>query len=228
VAADGQLDGAAARWLEQLLTETPAGYATRESVWALMRQLDFHGQELKLIDADLARIALGCENIKRLMTIAGVDVTVAMSITAAGGDFSRFSSPNKLVRYLGLNPRVKCPAASPQAMAGSPSKGAHARGMLVEAAWIAVKTPGPLRAFCERVRARRGMQIAVVATARKLTVLCWQMITCGEDYAHARPSLTAKSCARSSSSPAAPRDAARRTPRRALSEGGKTPRTRAR
>ena len=64
--------------------------------------------------------------------------------------------------------------------------------MLVEAAWVAVKTPGPLRAFYERVRARRGMQIAVVATARKLAVLCWHMITCGEDYAFARPSLTAK------------------------------------
>ena len=36
------------------------------------------------------------------------------------------------------------------------------------------------------------MQIAVVATARKLTVLCWHMITRGEDYAFARPSLTAK------------------------------------
>ena len=64
--------------------------------------------------------------------------------------------------------------------------------MLVEAAWVAVKTPGPLRAFYERVRARRGMQIAVVATARKLSVLCWHLITRGEDYAFARPSLTAK------------------------------------
>jgi transposase len=64
---------------------------------------------------------------------------------------------------------------------------AHARGRLVEAAWAAVKTPGPLRAFYERIRARRGMQIAVVATARKLTVLCWHMITRGQDYAFARP-----------------------------------------
>jgi len=31
------------------------------------------------------------------MTIPGVDVTVAMSITAAVGDFQRFCSPNKLV-----------------------------------------------------------------------------------------------------------------------------------
>ena len=69
---------------------------------------------------------------------------------------------------------------------------AHARGMLVEAAWSASKAAGPLRAFYQRVQARRGMQIAVVATARKLSVLCWHMITRGEDYAFARPSLTAK------------------------------------
>jgi transposase len=64
--------------------------------------------------------------------------------------------------------------------------------MLVEAAWVAVKTPGPLRAFYERVRCRRGMQIAVVATARKLAVLCWHLVIKREDYAFARPSLTDK------------------------------------
>jgi hypothetical protein len=36
------------------------------------------------------------------------------------------------------------------------------------------------------------MQIAVVATARKLAVLCWHLVTKGEDYAFARPSLTAQ------------------------------------
>jgi transposase len=165
----------------------------RRAVGALLRQLDFHAQELRLIDTELARVALGCENTKRLMTIPGVDVAVAMSITAAVGDFSRFSSPNKLVRYLGLNPRVKQSGGQPASHGRIAKQGrAHARGMLVEAAWVAVKTPGPLRAFFERVRARRGMQIAVVATARKLAVLCWHMITRGEDYAFARPSLTAK------------------------------------
>ena len=64
--------------------------------------------------------------------------------------------------------------------------------MLVEAAFAASKAPGPLRAFYERVRARRGFQIAIVATARKLAVLCWQLISKGEDYAFQRPSLTAK------------------------------------
>jgi transposase len=69
---------------------------------------------------------------------------------------------------------------------------AYARGMLVEAAWVASKAPGPLHAFYERIRARRGFQIAVVATARKLAVLCWHLIHTNSDYAFARPSLTAK------------------------------------
>ena len=68
---------------------------------------------------------------------------------------------------------------------------AQARGMLVEAAFSASRAPGPLRAFYRRVKDRRGFQIATVATARKMTVLCWHLINRGEDYAFARPSLNA-------------------------------------
>lgn len=63
--------------------------------------------------------------------------------------------------------------------------------MLVEAAWAAAKAPGPLRAFFIRIRAKRGHQIAAVAVARKLATLCWHMLTKGEDYRWARPSLVA-------------------------------------
>ena len=89
---------------------------------------------------------------------------------------------------------------------GRPFQGrAHARGMLVEATWVAAKITGPLRAFFERVRARRGMQIAVVATARKLAVLCWYLVVRGEDYAFQRPSLTEKKLrARVSAPPSSP------------------------
>ena len=62
--------------------------------------------------------------------------------------------------------------------------------MLVEAAWHAARAPGPLRAFHQRVAARRGGNIATVAVARKLAVIAWHMLSRGEDYAFARPSLT--------------------------------------
>jgi transposase len=64
------------------------------------------------------------------------------------------------------------------------------RHMLGEAAWKAMLTPGPLRAFFERVRAHRGAQIAATATARKLAVLFWHLLSRGEDYAFARPAMT--------------------------------------
>jgi transposase len=161
------------------------------AVKALLRQLDFHGDELRLIDAELGRVGLAREDVRRLMTIPGVDATVALSIVAAIGDFSRFPSAERLVSYLGLNP-VRQSGTQPASHGRITKQGrAHARGMLVEAAWAAAKTPGPLRAFYERVRSRRNMQVAVVATARKLATLCWHLVFKGEDYAFARPSLTA-------------------------------------
>jgi len=61
--------------------------------------------------------------------------------------------------------------------------------MLVEAAWAAARVPGPLRAFFQRVRARRGQHVAAVATARKLVVLIWHLLRKGESYLWARPAL---------------------------------------
>src|SRR3712207_9405781 len=63
--------------------------------------------------------------------------------------------------------------------------------MLVEAAWSAASGPGPPRAFFLRVKDRRGHQVAAVATARKLAVLVWHLLSRGEDYAFARPALVA-------------------------------------
>jgi transposase len=159
---------------------------------ALLRQLDFHAEELRLIDQDLGRVALGRDDVRRLMSIPGVDATVALSIVAAVGDFTRFRTPEKLVSYFGLNPRVRQSGGQPASHGRITKAGpGHARGMLVEAAWAASKAPGPLRAFYQRLRARRGMQVAAVATARKLAVLCWHLMIKGEDYAFALPSLIA-------------------------------------
>ena len=164
----------------------------RTTASALLRQLDFQDHELALIDSDLARVALGRDDVHRLMSIPGVDAIVALSIVAAIGEATRFRSPDKLVCYFGLNPRVR-QSGGHTASHGRITKAGpgHARGMLVEAAWAASRTPGPLRAFYQRVRARHGMQIAVVATARKLAVLCWHLLIKGEDYAFTQPSLRA-------------------------------------
>lgn len=153
-------------------------------------ELDRIGAELAELDKVLANEALGDDRVRRLMTIGGVNAVVAMSVLAAIGEITRFSSPQKLVSYLGLNPRVRQSGERPAFHGRITKQGrAHARAMLVEAAWSVVSGPGPLRAFFLRIRAKRGNQVAAVATARKLAVLIWHLLSKGQDYAWSRPAL---------------------------------------
>jgi transposase len=50
-----------------------------------------------------------------------------------------------------------------------------------------LRYPSPLRAFGERIKARRGAGIATVAVARKLVVLFWHPLTKQQDYPSAGP-----------------------------------------
>jgi transposase len=175
------------QWLAAL--ELPV--EERESVDAGLRQIEFLDTEIAAVERLIAQQALGWPEIRRLMTVPGVNLICAATFMAAVGDPRRFFSSRKLVAYLGLDPKVRQSGEAP-ARSGRISKrgSAAARWALVEAAWSVVLQPGPLHAFYDRTRARRGHGKAIVATARKLAVLFWCMLTRGENYAHQQPSLT--------------------------------------
>ena len=177
------------QWLAGL--ELPA--EERESVDAGIRHIEFLDSEVAAVERLIAQQALSWPEIRRLMTVPGVNLVCAASFIAAVGDTRRFMTSRKLVAYLGLDPKVKQSGEAP-ARSGRISKrgSASARWALVEAAWTAVLQPGPLHAFYQRTKARRGHGKAIVATARKLAVLFWCMLTRSQDYAHQQPSLTRK------------------------------------
>jgi transposase len=175
------------RWLTGL--ELPAD--ERLTLEGCLRQIDFLDSEIAALQAVLAKQALDSPEIRRLMTVPGVNMVTAATFIASVGEIGRFSSPRKLVSYLGLDPRVRQSGNEP-ARHGRISKAgaAEARHVLGEVAWKVSRTPGPLRVFFERVRARRGPQVAATATARKLVVLFWHLLMREEDYAFQRPSMT--------------------------------------
>ena len=177
------------RWLDELKLPVEE----RETVDGCLRQIDFLDLEVAELEQVIAREALGSAQIRRLMTVPGVNVIVAATFLAAVGDVGRFRGQRQLVGYLGLDPRVRQSGSAPATHGRISKQGsASARHALVEAAWSVVRQPGPLHAFYQRIRARRGHQVAVVATARKLACLFWCMLTRGEDYAFGQPSLTKK------------------------------------
>jgi transposase len=175
------------RWLAGV--ELPAH--EREQVDSNLRLHDALDGEVELAERRLAEDALARPDVRRLMTIPGVGPITALAIVAVIGDVTRFASARRMVGYLGLDPRVR-QSGEKAARHGHISRAgqAHARGLLVEAAHSAIRTPGPLRAFHARIKARRGSQVAICATARKLTVLVWHLLSKAEDYRYGAPTIT--------------------------------------
>jgi transposase len=175
------------RWLDAQVFPTDE----QETVASCLRQIEFLDREIALLEKALAEQVLASVEMRRLLTLPGVNFVTAAALLAAIGDIGRFPTSRQLVSYLGLDPRVTQSGSEPARHGRISKQGpGETRHVLVEAAWHAARAPGPLRAFHARVAARRGGNIATVAVARKLAVIAWHMLSRGEDYAFARPSLT--------------------------------------
>lgn len=137
-----------------------------------LHELDRLAENLQQVERVLAQSAIHDDRLRKLLTIIGINTTVAIGLISAIGDIARFRSPEKLVSYFGFNPSAYQSGLQPVKHGHISKRGrSYARAMLVEAAWAAAQTAGPVRAFFLRVRDRRGQQIAAVATARKLAII---------------------------------------------------------
>jgi transposase len=176
-------------WLTRL--DLPAD--ERLTVDGCLRHIDMLDEEINLVEQAIAADALTSPEMRRLLTIPGVNAVTACALIGAIGDIRRFPTPAHLVGYLVLDPRVIQSGNEPARHGRISKQGpGEARHVLVEAAWYLARTIGPTRSFHQRIRARRSANVATVAVARKLTVICWHMLTHEEDYAFARPSLTSE------------------------------------
>jgi transposase len=175
------------RWLASL--ELPE--QEQLTVRGCLRQIDALEADVDELEQALAKRLNRSRELRRLLSVPGVNLVVAATFLAYVGDIRRFPSPKHLVGYLGLDPRVS-QSGNESARGGRISKqgAAEVRHVLSEAAWRGARVPGPLRGFYERIRVRRGPQIAITATARKLAVLFWHLLTREQDYAFAMPSAT--------------------------------------
>jgi transposase len=98
------LFGAAGRrWLAA--QELPAD--EREMVEACLRGIDFLDREVAAIDRALAELVLASSELRRLLTLPGVNFVTACALLAAIGDVRRLPTARHLVSYLGLDPTVR-------------------------------------------------------------------------------------------------------------------------
>ena len=150
-----------------------------------LAHLDALNERLQAIDDTLRQIASQESDVKLLMTIPGVNVTVAIGLVSAIGDIARFTSPDKLAAYFGLVPRVYQSAETCHHGPITKQGRSQGRWLAVEAAQSMVVSGAPLTATYHRVRRKKAHNVAIVALARKLIVLVWHLLTHQEPYRYA-------------------------------------------
>jgi transposase len=176
-------------WLRQLPLGKEEGLA-RDSD---LRLLELTEVEIAELDELLMREAWQDEKVRLVMSIPGIDYTVAQTCLAAIGDISRFPNGKKLSAYLGLNPSTRQSGAHCYHGPITKQGNAHARWLLVQAAQHLSQYRGPLGQTMRRIVKRKNRKVAVVACARKLAVLLWHVLSSGEPFRYAQPkSLQAK------------------------------------
>ena len=178
--------GPGRRWLGRLELEP----AERFMLDNALRLLEATEASLAAVDAELVQRASFQEDVKLLMTIPGVDVTVAIGFVAAIGEIGRFALPGQLASYFGLVPRVSQSAGRCFHGRITKSGNSTARHLAIEASQVLARSGSPLAATYHRVRRKRGHNVAVTALARKLVVLVWYLLTSHQPYRYAAAART--------------------------------------
>lgn len=185
-------DAANLRWLAALELD-PRGRAALERH---LRQLAHVEAEIELLSDEMAACAYHDPRIQLLMSLPGVDFTVASALVATLGDVTRFPSGDEAAAYLGLVPSTRQSAGHCYHGPITKQGRGHARWLMVQAAQHIDSHPGPLGVFFRRLAKKKNRNVAVVATARKLVAIAWHMLTNNEPYRYAQPRSTQAKFAR--------------------------------
>jgi len=123
--------------------------------------------------------------VRRLMTAPGVGPIVGLTYRAVVDDVTRFRDASSSTAFLGLVPREDSSGTRRRKGAITKRGPTALRVLLIQAAWTIWRQRqgrAALHAWVERLAARRGRRIAVVALARRLARILYAMWRDGCDY----------------------------------------------
>ena len=142
-----------------------------ETLAPLRRVVETLTAEIAAIDARLEQQATCDAVTRRLQTVPGVGPIVALTFRAFIDDVGRFAHAGQVSAAIGLVPREDSSGERRHRGRISKAGPSELRSLLVQAAWVCWRgsRAGTLRAWADRLAARRGKRVAVVALARRLS-----------------------------------------------------------
>lgn len=123
--------------------------------------------------------------VRRLQTAPGVGPITGLTFRAVLDDVERFGDARGVAAYLGLVPKEDSSGERQRKGRITKAGPTGLRVLLIQASWGIWRqrqSGGALHAWVERLAARRGRRIAVVALARRLARILYAMWRDGQDY----------------------------------------------
>ena len=167
-------------FLEKLELAAPAGLLLKQQL-EMLRTVQLR---LKEDEAALAEMIDKTQGYEHLLSLPGMGPILAAVVVSEIDDIGRFPSAQKLSGYAGL-----CPTTS--SSGGKTHQGRllrHCNKWLrrgfVEAAWVAVGCSPYFGDYYKKKRAvGKKANTAILATARRMARIAWQLLTAGRDFA---------------------------------------------
>jgi transposase len=163
-------------WLSAIELGWPAAHATFADACGAADVLVHRRDALEREIVALLPVSPWRVQVGRLRCLRGIDTLTAAGLCAEIGDFERFAHPEQLMSYLGLVPSES--TTGQQRRQGSITKtgSAHARRLLVEAAWHYRPRPRIGKALSERHNGQPAEAIAVSWSAQHRLHRTWKRL----------------------------------------------------
>ena len=148
----------------------------------LISQYNDINAPVKNMQNQLALMGEGIESIKILMTVPGIDYYTALGIYSEIGDITRFPDAEHLSSYTGLVPRVD--QSGNRAVYGHITKSGPSllRFFLVNSVHSLIKLSPTFKKIYRKMKKRIGKNRAIIATARKLAVIIFNMLSKNQHF----------------------------------------------
>ncbi len=177
------------RYIQEVkgLTCSPA---TRQRLDLLLKDLEYSRSQTLIILKELKAISdqnAGLErNMRYLRSIPGIGFITAITILASIGDIEQLRNPREVAAFVGLVPSEYSTGERVRRGRITHLGSSVLRSLLIEAAWANINKDTRLRQFYDRICSKHHPQIgsrkAIVAVARKLTLIIYRVLKEQREY----------------------------------------------
>ena len=160
-------------WLKSVELQWPAAQTTLLDLQGVIDVLVHRREHL---EREIVAVLPGSPwetQVGRLRCLRGVDTLTAVGLCAEVGDFARFARAGQLMSYLGLVPSESTTGNTRRLGSITKTGSAHARRLLVEAAWHYRKPPAIGKTLTERHAGQPPEAVATAWTAQRRLHRTW-------------------------------------------------------